>query len=122
MCLLVKIVVSYPTMNYPARVTLQDYVCEGKEPTASQHVCIIVIPWALCFAVACFVTDVASVLAFVGAVSRTSVFFLFPAMMMLRSHRIGCLSRSELLLCRALLVLGLVAMVLGVVSAARNLS
>ena len=116
-CFLVKVVFTYPIINFPFRTTLH-YLLHGETPTSNKQLAAeTIIPFVFCCFIACIVTNVATVFSFVGAVARTSVFFIFPAGAALASSRIERLTARERISCWLLVALGFLSMGLGVLSA-----
>lgn len=121
LCYLLKIAVTYPFVNFPLRITVHYLLYGETPPTRTQHVTQTVTPFVLAAAIACFVHDVAVVFGFVGALTRTTVFFFFPALLMLRSVRTGPLTPCERVSCWALLACWAATTVFGLIGCIRNL-
>jgi amino acid permease len=111
---LIKFVFTYPMLNVPCRVTVHYLFCGETTATTTQHVLTTALPFLLSLAVACIVTDVGVLFSFIGALSRTSVFFLYPAALTLVSKSLVPLRRAQRLVCYLYLVLGSVCMLSGV--------
>ena len=120
---LLKVVFTYAFLNFPFRITLH-YLLFGKtEATTLQHVAETFIPFAIALGIACLVRNVAIVFSFVGSVARTAVFFLFPAVLYLRSRKLAPTRSSVLtVMCYGFLVVGVTALALGIAASARNAS
>jgi hypothetical protein len=103
----VKAIISYPLLHFPCRVTIHYLLYGEAVATTTQHFLETLGTWSISVIVACLVRDVAIVFAFVGAVARSSIFFLFPAGLLLRSGKVGSLSRSDRAMCYVVVALGL---------------
>jgi uncharacterized membrane protein len=103
--------------NFPLRVSIHFFAFgeTGKEATLRQHVVETLIPFSVSLAVALVVTDVGILFSFVGALTRASMFCIFPATSVLRSRKLAPhLTTWERIGCWLLLVLGAAVTVLGV--------
>lgn len=100
--------------NYPLRVTLHYLIHGETETTNIQHLAETVAPFAVALCVGLLVRDVGFIFSFVGAVSRTSVFYLYPCALYLRCGKLGTLSRGHVWVCVSLAAFGCMVMVLGV--------
>ena len=108
-------------MNFPLRVTLHYSVFGDSDTTTKQHVMETLIPFVLVTAVACFITDVAIVVSFVGAIARTAVFLLYPPLALLKCTKLSApVTNSERYLCYFLLTLWAVITVFGLIGCIRN--
>jgi amino acid permease len=80
-----------------------------------------VTPVLLAFLVSMFVTDVGLVFSFVGAISSTSAAFLFPCALFIASPATSK-TRAHVVAAAMTIVFGVALLVLGVVSAARDVA
>ena len=112
-CYLLKTVFAYPLANFPLRVTLHYQLYRDAVATTTQHVLETLAPFAVSLGVALVVEDVSVLFSFVGAIARTSISFLFPAALLLRSSK-AAPSRGDAVLCYFLIVFGTTVMLAGV--------
>ena len=110
-CYLLKTLTSYPLSNFPLRVTLHYALFRERPTTVVQHVLETVLPFAVALGIALVVTNVSVLFSFVGAVARTSISFLYPAAILLRSS--APVSGVDKALCWVVIVFGSVITVLG---------
>lgn len=117
---LFKISFTYPMVNFPLRITIQYLICGEMEASTLQLFWQTFVPFVTATAVACVVSDVAVVWGFIGALTRTIVFYFYPALLMLRSSKVGRLTTVECTLCWSLVGLAVVTTVFGVIGCIRN--
>lgn len=120
-CFLFVAVFTIPMMNFPIRVSLH-YILYGETKRGEvAHVIESVLPLGAALLVAMVVTDVGLVFSFVGSVSAATTSFILPALLFLKSTKVAK-SGLEVLGAFAILAIGLVTFVAGIISAVKDAS
>ncbi len=92
-------------------------VVRSDEGSTWKHVAATFAPFLVCLIISLLVSDVGATFSFIGAVSRSSLFFTFPAAMVLWSPAIARgphpLRKPERVGCYCILVLGLIVLFVG---------
>ena len=103
--------------NFPLRVTVRRLLFPDLPDTFVRRGIATLVPFLVCLTIALLVNDVGATFGFIGAVSRSSLFFTFPAALVLRSRRIQQSDRPvvgwERVGTYGILCLGVIVLVVG---------
>lgn len=117
LCLLFTMVFAYPVMNFPLRISLHYLLWGETDATRAQHVFETAAPLVIVLCGALVVHDVGAVFAVIGAVQTTTVFFVFPCLMYLRSKHIHDRPKSMVVACVVTMCFGSLILVFGLLTA-----
>lgn len=116
LCFLLTFTFTYPLMNFPMRICIHYLLYGETRATDSQHLVETVVPLCFVLAGALLLTDVGIVFSLIGSIATSSIYFIFPCLMFLKSSKVGVVALRSRVVVWCVLGFGLLVLVLGVVA------
>ena len=116
-CFLFVAVFSVPISNFSLRISLHFMLFGETRASELQHVLETVVPIGGALIVAMFVSNVATVFSFTGAVTSSATSFIIPCVLFLRCTKLSDRSHRDVVTAWTILGLGLTIATIGLASA-----